>query len=127
MLDLDAIIRHWEMNSSKDYFFLSLFGLIKGEKHDHTHIIPCVNVTSIKISIRKLIARVIKQKGQLRFIDGPLLSDRNGEVVSAKFIDDLLCSCLTDIHEADKSMFPVDIQKKIGNNLAETELVLKGY
>ena len=72
-----------------------------------------------------MISRVVRQKRKLGFVDGPLLANHKGEVVSAKFIDELLIICLSEIYEMDKSLFPLDVQRKIGINLSEIALNLR--
>ena len=124
LLDLRGLNRHWKFKTD-EYFFIALQGKIKGEKHDLAHIIPCSNITSTGIPVRSIVARLLKHKSRLNQIVGPAISDYTGKRISPSKFDESLVQCLEEIYAYDKSLFPVDIQRKINDKINECDSVLK--
>ena len=125
LVDLDGILRHWNERREKNYFIIALRGKIKGEKHDIAHLLPCSNTTSSGLPIKDIVGRLIRSKKDIRFTDGPLMSNMNGEVLTPKAIDDMLIQVLSEIYTTSASLFPVDIQRKIKDKEGEAIPVLK--
>ena len=112
-LDLDGLNTYNPPHLSQDHFVIALLGKIKGEANIASHLIPCINVTSSGIQICKIVMRVVKQKQQLGFFDGPALSGIHGKLYHQRDINDMLLTILESLYLRDPSLFPIDIVKKI--------------
>ena len=66
LLDLKTM-RKLQGRATQEFFWLSLLGRLKGEKMDKEHNIPCVNVTSSGINVRRIVFRLLEEKEQLGF------------------------------------------------------------
>ena len=89
LLDLKTM-RKLQPRATQEFFWLSLLGRLKGEKMDKKHNIPSVNVTSSGINVRKIVFRLIEEKEQLGFLEGPAISDSKGDLLSSNDIDQKL-------------------------------------
>ena len=116
LLDLRGLNENW--NSSNNYIVVSLIGRLKGERHDLTHLVPCVKVTSSGINFYEILKNHIFIKAQLNFTSGPAISDMNGRLLSAKIVDDVLHEELTNIFHDKPNLFPpkIDTAEKIPFN-----------
>ena len=48
-------LRKLKERASNEYFWLSLLGRIKGENIEKEHNIPCINITSSGINVKKIV------------------------------------------------------------------------
>ena len=109
LLDLKTMIK-LQPRATREYFWLSLLGRLKGEKMNKEHNILCVNVTSSGINIKRIVFRLIEEKQELGFTEGPAISDSKGDLFSSNDIDKKLQEVLEEIYDKDLSLFPPDIQ-----------------
>ena len=124
LLDLGGLHRHRQFRN-KEYFIIALRGKIKGEKHDLAHLIPCVNTTSTGIPVQAIIERLMKFQKRSNRIEGPALTDYSGKTMSISKIDQFFIECLAEIYSNDKSLFPVDIQRKLSRKEHDSQSILK--
>ena len=126
LLDLHGLHRHWNKRND-DQFFLSLWGKVKGESNDLSHVLPCVNITSSKIPVFKMVERLMAEKLKYGFVDGPAIADINGNSLSVRDIDHMLINSLVKIYEKEKVLFPVDIRVLIEEDDDDIRVVLEKY
>ena len=98
LLDLCGLHRHGN-KKDHDHFYLALWGKVKGESNDLSHILACINVTSSKSTVFKPIERLVREKLRFGFVDGPAIADINGNSLSVKNIDHMLVNSLVKIYE----------------------------
>ena len=89
LLDINGIINNWKRNDGR-YFFVALMGKIKGEHVDRQHLVPCANETGSGIKVKNIVKRLILEKQKVGITHGPLISDVNGNMLTAAFIDEML-------------------------------------
>ena len=109
LLDLKSLRDNWNNHSNK-YVVIGLLGRYKGENHDYTHLVPCVNKTSSGLNIRNILHRAIQLKDKLGYQDGPLVSDQKGLLWSSRNIDEMMTDVLKEIYQKDKTLFDVRIK-----------------
>jgi len=116
LLDLRGLNEHW--NNSANYVTISLIGKLKGERHDLTHLVPCVKTTSSGINIYRFLSYHLSLKAQANLTSGPAISDIEGKVLSAKIVDDVLHEELITIFNDNSRLFPPSITstEKIPSN-----------
>jgi len=116
MIDLQGLRK--QKDKSPNYCIIALLGRLKGEKHDLTHLIPCVNKTKSGLNIRSIIARLIELKASANLFIGPAISTMDGKVLTSKAVDDILHDVLTDIFLDSNNLFPpqIDSIEKIRNS-----------
>ena len=98
LLDSEGLHRHWNKRNG-DYFFLALWGKVKGESNDVSRVLPCVSTTSSKIPVFKMVERLVAEKIRYGFVDGPAISDISGNSFSVKDIDHMLINSLVRIYD----------------------------
>ena len=109
LLDLKSLRDNWNNHSNK-YVVIGLLGRYKGENHDYTHLVSCVNKTSSGLNIRNILHRAIQLKDKLGYQDGPLVSDQKGLLWSSRNIDEMMTDVLKEIYQKDKTLFDVRIK-----------------
>ena len=116
LLDLRGLNENW--NSNNNYIIISLIGRLKGERHDLTHLVPVVKVTSSGINFYEILKDHLFIKAQSNFTSGPAISGIDGRVLSAKLVDDVLHEELTNIFHDNSRLFPpsIDAAEKIPFN-----------
>jgi len=116
LLDLRGLNANW--NNSNNYIVISLIGRLKGERHDLTHLVPCVKVTRSGINLYDILKNHISMKAQSNYTSGPAISDIEGKVLSAKIVDDVLHEELTNIFNDNSQLFPpsIDSAENIPSN-----------
>lgn len=124
LLDLGGLQRHWQFKNEES-FIIALRGKIKGEKHDLEHLIPCINTTSTGIPVKAIVKRLMKFQKLRNRVKGPALTDYSGKTMSASQVDQFLLECLSEIYSNDKSLFPIDIQRKLNGKEHESQSILK--
>ena len=87
---------------------IPLLGRFKGEHQESQHLIPCVNTTKSGIEVRATLRKLIQEKRDLGFIDGPAISNFQGKLMTSKDLDEMLVESLTVIYLQDPSLFPGD-------------------
>ena len=58
-------------------------------------------------------------------MEGPALTDYAGKTMSTNKIDQFFIECLSEIYSNDKSLFPVDIQRKLSIKEHDSPSTLK--
>jgi len=113
LLDLKGLNQFWDRSES--YVTIALLGRLKGEHHDLQHLIPCVNYTSSGIQVRKILGNHLRLKELAQTIDGPAISNREGKILTSKFVDDTVHELLNDIFQTSSNLFPpsIDTPEKI--------------
>lgn len=111
LLDLGGINTYWERGDGT-YIIVPLLGKIKGEQHDVVHKIPCVPVTSSGINVKAQLERLRSIKADLRYFDGPAISDSEGKLLSAKDLDEMVIEILHELFVSHQELFPGDITEK---------------
>ena len=109
LLDLKAL-RKLKERATKAYFWLSLLGRLKGEKVEKEHNIPCSNVTLSGINVRRTVYRLIEEKEEIGYCEGPAIADDKGRVFTTTELDQMLQDVLEDLYHEDASLFPPDIK-----------------
>ena len=117
MLDLKSL-RKLRERATNNYFWLSLLGRLKGEKTSKDHNIPCVNVTGSGINVRRIIFRLLQEKEDAGFTEGPGISNYHGILYTTNEIDQILQEILEECYNEDPSLFPPDI--KSSSNILES-------
>jgi len=107
LLDLASLNLHW--GKREDCITLALLGKIKGEDGDEIHLIPCVKTTSTGIEVEVAVRRLMDLKKTQGFVDGPAISEMNGNAYLSRDIDDLLHEVLEDLHVSARILFPPDV------------------
>jgi hypothetical protein len=107
LLDLASLNLHW--GKREDCITLALLGKIKGEDGDAIHLIPCVATTSSGIKVKVAVRRLMDLKKDQGLVDGPAISDVNGNAYLSRDIDDLLHEVLEDLHTSKRALFPPDV------------------
>ena len=109
LLDLKSTRENWS-STQKDYFVIGLLGGYKGENHDYTHLVPCINKTASGLNMRNIFLRAIQAKESLGLNNGPLISDSRGILWTSQTIDKMMFEVLKDIFVSDRSLFDVRIK-----------------
>jgi hypothetical protein len=108
LLDLKGL-RELNTDSRHDYLVAVLYGKLKGETHDHRHLIPVVRITGSGISLEMWLKWLLMIKAKEGHTDGPAISDGNGRVLTSRSLDDLLHEVLEDLFESQKNLFSPDV------------------
>lgn len=124
LLDLKGLIKYWKKGAGQ-YTIIPLTGRFKGEHEDSEHLIPCVNQTKSGIKVRSVLRRLIKQKYDLGFRDGPAISNHKGKLFTARELDEMLFESLSYIYSQDPSLFPQDFQS--ADDLARSYQCLRTF
>ena len=109
LLDLGTL-RKLRERATKEYFWLSLLGRLKGEKVEKELNIPCSNITSSGINIRRTVYQLIEEKEMLGSTNGPAISDTKGTMLTTTEIDQMLQYILEKLYQEDAALFPPDIR-----------------
>ena len=119
LLDLEGILKHGDSLSHKDCVVIVLWGQVKGEYAERAHLLPCINITSSGIPVRRWIRRATVLARDNNKLSGPLMLHKNGDNITTKQIDDLLHQLLQTLFTSSPHLFP---QSAIKN---EEDIVLK--
>ena len=111
LLDLGTL-RKLKERATNEYFWLSLLGKLKGEKVEKEHNIPCINITSSGINVKRIVYRLMEEKEKLGITNGPAISDRKGTSLTSTEIDQMLQEILEELYQEDTSLFPPDIKSE---------------
>lgn len=111
LLNIDNTILQWNRNDGR-FFYLALFGKIKGEASKRLHLIPCVNVTGSGINVKHIIARVLDEKADLGITKDWMISNHLGIKFESSEFNDILHQILEELFESQKSLFPPFITSK---------------
>jgi len=116
LLDLKDLNQYWKR--STEYVTIALFRRLKGEHHDLQHLIPCSNITSSGINVKAIITNHLQVKEQSGFVDGPVISNHEGVILSVKLVDDMIHTLLIDLFHHDSNLFPpsIDTIQKISTS-----------
>ena len=95
--------------STQRHCLITLLGRVKGEQQDRTHIIPCVNVTSSGIQIKKYLYRFLDFKRSKNQTIGPAMMNLEGKLWSIRDLDGLLHTVLEEVHQEKRHLFPLDV------------------
>ena len=107
LLDLAGLNKYWR--EDRDHLIITLLGKVKGETADLAHLVPCVWVTSTGINVKGILARLLLDKRNLGFRDGPAISDEEGKLFTARDIDDMLLEILSNCYQENRDLFPLDV------------------
>jgi len=107
-LDLKGLNRYW--NEKEDLVKIVLLGKVKGELREREHHLPCVNVTSSGIEVRKRIQIFLEEKRRFRQVSGPAISDHRGNLISLRMLNEMLWEALKNIYAENKVLFPKKIK-----------------
>jgi len=110
LLDLHGLIKH--RRESGDYVVIALLGRVKGESNDLSHIIPCATSTLSRIYVKGNLDRLIREKQNLGFSQGPAISDNRGNILSTSVLNECLHQLLFDIYEEQNDSFPANVTSK---------------
>ena len=58
----------------------------------------------------EIVYRLMKEKEELGFVDGPAIANSNGVLLSTNKIDQMLQELLEELYLEDPSLFPPDIK-----------------
>ena len=108
LLDLDDMNRNL-VEPSKGHFIIALLGEMKGEHHEHAHLIPSIDKISSGIPVREFVFRLPKMKKKAGWVDGPEIINSKGVLYSLKNLDDKLLDMLCRIYTAEQDLFPIEI------------------
>ena len=111
LLDLAGLHRHWSASEDR-HVIIALQGQVKGETGDRDHLLPCVGKTASGIDVRKSLDRLMTLKSRKGFVDGPAISDLQGQVYSTRDMSDSLFEILEDLFDSHRHLFPADISSK---------------
>jgi hypothetical protein len=111
LLDLEGLHRHWS-DSEGGHVTIALQGQVKGETGDRDHLLPCVAKTASGIDVKGSLERLMALKARRGFVDGPAISDLQGQVYSTRDMSDSLFEILDDLFDSHRHLFPVDILSK---------------
>ena len=108
LIDLTGLNQHWK--DDRNYLIISLFGRIKGEKYDLTHLIPCTTATTSGIQLKQILKEFIIHQRHLGRTKGPAITDINGKLLSTKVLDEMFHEVLNLIYSTEKHLFPTTIK-----------------
>ena len=111
LLDLQGITENWKKNNDT-FILIALLGRMKGETLDRSHLIPCVNITSTGINVKSIVRRLAKLKRSQNLLDGPAISDLNGNAIATLELDGLFVSILEHLYDAQPTLFPANVEGK---------------
>jgi hypothetical protein len=111
ILDLEGLHRHWNSGDGT-YLIITLQGTVKGEANDRDHLLPCVLTTTSGVDVKASVARLMSHKSGLGFVDGPAISDSNGQAFATRDMSDSFVEILEDLFDSDRVLFPPDIMSK---------------
>ena len=120
LLDLDGMNKFGDSLQERDCIVVCLWGQVKGEHWERTHLLPCVNVTSSGIAIRRWITRALTLAKDIGRVRGPLMLNRNGSAITSRELDEVLHLHLATIYGRDPNLFPSD-------TIREEEDIYKNY
>lgn len=109
LLDLKSLIKHNMGKPEKDHIIITLLGKVKGESQDRVHIMPASLITKSGLKLGSSINRLITVKKRFGFTGGPAISDHQGRILSSRDLDGYLHDVLEEIHQDQKSLFPMDV------------------
>ena len=64
----------------------------------------------VQINMKRIFFRLLEEKEVLGFINGPVIADSNGLLLSTNDIDQMLQEILEELYQEDPSIFPPDIK-----------------
>lgn len=105
LLHIDETIQNWKRNDGR-FFYIALFGKIKGEQAKRLHLIPCINQTGSGIKVKFIIQRLIQEKVTLHIAKGWMISDSKKKNFDSSTFNPLLHQVLEELFENKKSLFP---------------------
>jgi hypothetical protein len=111
LLDLEGLHRHWSESEDR-HVIIALQGQVKGETGDRDHLLPCVGKTASGIDVRKSLKRLMGLKSRMGFVDGPAISDSQGQAHSTRDMSDSLFEILDELYDSHRHLFPEDISTK---------------
>ena len=106
LLDLEGILKHGDAQSHKDCVVIVLWGQVKGEHIERSHLLPSINTTRSGLQVRRWIRRAIVLAQDNARNRGPLMVHKNGVNIKLKQLDDLLHQTLTAIYSISPELFP---------------------
>jgi hypothetical protein len=104
LLDLNGIRKN-NMQAQTGFIIIALLGKVKGEHRDRCHLLPCVNVTSSGINVRNWVEKLMILKGEMGCVNGPLIANMDGSVMSTARLDGGLLEILEEIFDNKPNLF----------------------
>ena len=111
LLDLKTLIEEWT-DQDKGYIVVPLLGRLKGETKDSLHRLPCVNVTSSGLKVRRTLKELIAIKRQFNQFDGPAISDVTGQVLTSSTVNEYFHDILISLFNSQRDLFPFSIKEE---------------
>jgi hypothetical protein len=88
LLDLGGLWKYpVDLNQPSNYVLIPLMGKVKGEHHNHCHLLLCTFQTKLGIKPYIWINRLKEIKREQGIVDGPAISDEKGRVLNGSTID----------------------------------------
>ena len=106
LLNLEGILKHGDAQSHKDCVVIVLWGQVKGEHIERSHLLPSINTTGSGLQVRRWIRRAVVLAQDNSRSRGPLMLHKNGDNIKPRQLDDLLHQTLTAIYSTSPELFP---------------------
>ena len=104
----EANQRNYEEKNQK-YVIVCLLGKLKGEHQDNIHKIPCVNITKSGLNVKKYFTYNFKSKTRSRIFQMPLISDKEGYVLSTRDVNEKMHQILEETFRLRPHLFPPNV------------------
>lgn len=104
-------ITNWDRNDGR-FFYICLFGKIKGEDTARLHLIPCINKTGSGIKVKFIVERLLKENKNLRIKSQWMITNHKGIQLSSSDFNSLFHQILEELFETRKNLFPPFIKEK---------------
>jgi hypothetical protein len=105
LLDLEGLLEERNRDPSQ-YIVVALWGKIKGEHHERSHLLPSVNLTGSGIEVRRWIDQAVllaQSSGRSR---GPLMLDKLGKKITSAKLNEIFHEALISLFRSGEVEFP---------------------
>ena len=105
LLDLEGLLEERNRDPSQ-YIVVALWGKIKGEHHERSHLLPSVNLTGSGIEVRRWIDQAVllaQSSGRSR---GPLMLDKLGKKITSAKLNEIFHEALISLFRTREVEFP---------------------
>jgi hypothetical protein len=105
LLDLEGLLEERNRAPSQ-YIVVALWGKIKGEHHERSHLLPSVNRTGSGLEVRQWIDRAVLLAHAAGRSRGPLMLDKLGKKITSAKLNEIFHEALISLFRTGEVEFP---------------------
>ena len=115
LIDQDGLGSLLQQGSSlgKSLLIVPLLGKVKGESHRREHVLPCVEVTSSGINVRRWLDLLIETRKLTNQKEGPAITKSDGELFCTAELNEIFHDLLWMVFQKDETLFDGDIKSRV--------------